>query len=188
VSIRLLNRQTRNPSRSCISRSTSQSHSLSDSISQRASLFTYHLVRAGYSPVPSSRFTLTTPKTLVSSPTDYVSSGSGSEHRTVTYAELATGQIPLKSSRTCHRHVTIVEVCSDDGERTTETKMIITSVTDLQGPPSGRTQSDKIRDLKSLAKQYARDRGSCDDTRISYLEYVESEAEADWTLARMIAG
>jgi hypothetical protein len=61
-------------------------------------------------------------------------------------------------------------------------------VTNLQGPPSERTQSDKIRDLKSLAKQYARDRGSCDDTRISYLEYVESEAEADWTLARMIAG
>jgi hypothetical protein len=61
-------------------------------------------------------------------------------------------------------------------------------VTDLQGPPSGRAQSDKIRDLKSLAKQYARDQGSCDDTRISYLEYVESEAEADWTLARMIAG
>jgi hypothetical protein len=54
--------------------------------------------------------------------------------------------------------------------------------------PSERTQSDKIRDLKSLAKQYARDQGSCDDTRISYLEYVESEAEADWTLARMIAG
>jgi hypothetical protein len=62
------------------------------------------------------------------------------------------------------------------------------TVTDLQGPPSERTQSDKIRDLKSLAKQYARDLGSCDDTRISYLEYVESEAEADWTLARMIAG
>jgi hypothetical protein len=61
-------------------------------------------------------------------------------------------------------------------------------VTDLQGPPSGRTQSNKIRDLKSLAKQYARDQGSCDDTRISYLEYVESEAEADWTLAWMIAG
>jgi hypothetical protein len=61
-------------------------------------------------------------------------------------------------------------------------------VTDLQGPPSERTQSDKIRDLKSLARQYARDQGSCDDTRISYLEYVESEAEADWTLARMIAG
>jgi hypothetical protein len=63
-----------------------------------------------------------------------------------------------------------------------------TIVTDLQGPPSERTQMEKIRDLKSLARQYARDRGSCDDTRISYLEYVESEAEADWTLARMIAG
>jgi hypothetical protein len=49
-------------------------------------------------------------------------------------------------------------------------------------------QTEKIRDLKSLAKQYARDQGSCDDTRISYLEYVESEAEADWTLAQMIAG
>jgi hypothetical protein len=106
VSIRLLNRQTRNPIRSCISRSTSQSHSLSDSISQRTSLFTYHLVRAGYSPVPSSRFTLITPKTLVSSPTDYASSGSGSEHRIVTYAELATDPTQLKSSRACHRHVT----------------------------------------------------------------------------------
>jgi hypothetical protein len=61
-------------------------------------------------------------------------------------------------------------------------------VTDLQGPPSERTQTEKIRDLKSLARQYACDRGSCDDTRISYLEYVESEAEADWTLAQMIAG
>jgi hypothetical protein len=79
---------------------------LSDSISQRASLFTYHLVRAGYSPVPSSRFTLITWKTLVSSPTDYASSGSGSVHRTVTFTELATDQTPLTSSRACHRHVT----------------------------------------------------------------------------------
>jgi hypothetical protein len=62
------------------------------------------------------------------------------------------------------------------------------TVTDLQGPPSERTQMEKIRDLKSLARQYTRDQGSCDDTRISYLEYIESEAEADWTLARMIAG
>jgi hypothetical protein len=62
------------------------------------------------------------------------------------------------------------------------------SVTDLQGPPSEHTQSDKIRDLKSLAQQYARDQGSCDNTWISYLEFVESEAEADLTLARMIAG
>jgi hypothetical protein len=58
----------------------------------------------------------------------------------------------------------------------------------MQGPPSERTQTDKIRDLKSLAKQYARDQGSCDDTRISYLEFVEAEAEADLMLARMIAG
>jgi hypothetical protein len=62
------------------------------------------------------------------------------------------------------------------------------TVTDLQGPPSERTQSDKIWDLKSLAQQYAHDRGSHDDTWISYLEFVESEAEADLTLARMIAG
>jgi hypothetical protein len=62
------------------------------------------------------------------------------------------------------------------------------TVMDLQGPPSERTQMEKIRDLKSLARQYARDQGSCDDTWISYLEYVESEAEADWTLVRMIAG
>jgi hypothetical protein len=66
--------------------------------------------------------------------------------------------------------------------------LLVDGVMDLQGPPSECTQSDKIRDLKSLAKQYARDQGSCDDMRISYLEYVESEAEADWTLARMIAG
>jgi hypothetical protein len=83
------------------------------------------------------------------------------------------------------------ECCRGSTKYTTgpsDTRSQSYSVTDLQGPPSERTQSDKIRDLKSLAKQYARDRGSCDDTRISYLEYVESEAEADWTLARMIAG
>jgi hypothetical protein len=49
-------------------------------------------------------------------------------------------------------------------------------------------QTDKIRDLKSLAQQYARDWGSCDNTRISYLEFVELEVEADLTLAQMIAG
>jgi hypothetical protein len=106
VSIRLLNCHTRNPPKSCISRSTSQSHSLGDSISQRASLFTYHLVRTGYSPVPSSRITLTTPKTLAHSPTDYASSGLGSEHRTAIFAELAIDPIQLTSSRACHRHVT----------------------------------------------------------------------------------
>jgi hypothetical protein len=56
--------------------------------------------------VPSSRFTLITPKTLVSSPTDSASSGLGSEHRIVTCAELATDPTQLKSSRACHRHVT----------------------------------------------------------------------------------
>jgi hypothetical protein len=61
-------------------------------------------------------------------------------------------------------------------------------VTNLQGPPLERTPEDKIRDLKSLAQQYARDLGSHDDTQISYLEFVESEAEADLMLARMIAG
>jgi hypothetical protein len=61
-------------------------------------------------------------------------------------------------------------------------------VTDLQGPPSERTQTEKLQDLKSLTWQYTRDRRSCDDTQISYLEFVESEVEADLMLARMIAG
>jgi hypothetical protein len=59
---------------------------------------------------------------------------------------------------------------------------------DLQGPPSERTQTEKLRDLKTLAQRYARDWGSCDDTRISYLEFLESEADDDLALARMIAG
>jgi hypothetical protein len=66
--------------------------------------------------------------------------------------------------------------------------MRVIYVTDLQGPPSERTQTEKLRDLKTLAQQYARDRGSCDDTRISYLELLESEAEDDLTLAQMISG
>jgi hypothetical protein len=61
-------------------------------------------------------------------------------------------------------------------------------VTDLQGPPSERTPKEKLWDLKTRTQQYARDQGSCDDTRISYLEFLESEAEDDLTLARMIAG
>jgi hypothetical protein len=64
----------------------------------------------------------------------------------------------------------------------------VTGVTDLQGPPSERTQTEKLKDLKKLAQQYARDQGSCDDTWISYLEFLESEAEDDLTLARMISG
>jgi hypothetical protein len=34
----------------------------------------------------------------------------------------------------------------------------MTCVTDLQGPPLERTQTEKLRDLKQLAQQYARDR------------------------------
>jgi hypothetical protein len=61
-------------------------------------------------------------------------------------------------------------------------------VTDLQGPPSEHTQMEKLRDLKTLARRYAHDPGSCDDTRISYMEFLEVEAEEDLTLAQMIAG
>jgi hypothetical protein len=61
-------------------------------------------------------------------------------------------------------------------------------VTDLQGPPSERTPEEKLWDFKTRAQQYARDRESCDDVRISYLEFLETEAEDDLALARMIAG
>jgi hypothetical protein len=61
-------------------------------------------------------------------------------------------------------------------------------VTDLQGPPSERTPEEKLWDFKMRAQQYARDRESCDDVRISYLEFLETEAEDDLALARMIAG
>jgi hypothetical protein len=61
-------------------------------------------------------------------------------------------------------------------------------VTDLQGPPSERTPEQKLWDFKTRAQQYARDRESCDDVRISYLEFLETEAEDDLALARMIAG
>jgi hypothetical protein len=62
------------------------------------------------------------------------------------------------------------------------------TVTDLQEPPSERTPEEKLWDLKTRAQQYARDRESCDDVRISYLEFLETEAEDDLALARMIAG
>jgi phage FluMu protein gp41 len=63
----------------------------------------------------------------------------------------------------------------------------IVTVTDLQGPPSERTQLEKIRDLKSLAQQYARDRGSCDDVHISYLEDLEDRDSDNLRLAQMLA-
>jgi hypothetical protein len=61
------------------------------------------------------------------------------------------------------------------------------SVTDLQGPSSERTRTEKIRDLKSLARQYARDQGSCDDVRISYLEDLEDRDSDNLRLAQMLA-
>jgi hypothetical protein len=60
-------------------------------------------------------------------------------------------------------------------------------VTDLQGPPSECTQTEKLQDLKKLAQQYARDRGSCDHTRISYLEILEDGADDNLRLAQMLA-
>jgi hypothetical protein len=67
-------------------------------------------------------------------------------------------------------------------------RLLTSTVTDLQGPPSERTPEEKLWDFKTRAQQYARDRGSCDDVRISYLEFLETEAEDDLALARMIAG
>jgi hypothetical protein len=58
---------------------------------------------------------------------------------------------------------------------------------DLQGPPSEHTQSEKLRDLKKLAQQYARDRGSCDDVQISYLEILEDSDNDNLRLAQMLA-
>jgi hypothetical protein len=60
-------------------------------------------------------------------------------------------------------------------------------VTDLQGPPSEHTQTEKLQDLRKLAQQYARDRGSCDNTRISYLEILEDRDDDNLRLAQMLA-
>jgi hypothetical protein len=69
-----------------------------------------------------------------------------------------------------------------------ETAIRAECVTDLQGPPSERTQTEKLRDLKKLAQQYARDRGSCDDVQISYLEMLEDSDNDNLRLAQMISG
>jgi hypothetical protein len=61
------------------------------------------------------------------------------------------------------------------------------SVTDLQGPPSECTQTEKLRDLKKLAQHYARDRGSCDDVQISYLESLEEHNNNNLRLVQMIS-
>jgi hypothetical protein len=61
-------------------------------------------------------------------------------------------------------------------------------VTDLQGPPSERTQTEKLWDLKKLAQHYTRDRGSCDDVQISYLETLEDHDNDNLRSAQMLAG
>jgi hypothetical protein len=48
-------------------------------------------------------------------------------------------------------------------------------------------QTEKIRDLKSLVRQYARDQGSCDDVHISYLEDLEDHDSDNLRLAQMLA-
>jgi hypothetical protein len=57
----------------------------------------------------------------------------------------------------------------------------------MQGPPSERMQTEKLQDLRKLAQQYARDRGSCDDTRISYLEMLEDRNDDNLRLVQMLA-
>jgi hypothetical protein len=58
---------------------------------------------------------------------------------------------------------------------------------DLQGPPSEHTQMEKLRDLKKLAQHYARDRGSCDDVQLSYLETLEDRDNNNLRLVQMLA-
>jgi hypothetical protein len=48
-------------------------------------------------------------------------------------------------------------------------------------------QMEKIRDLKSLARQYARDQESCDNVHISYLEDLEDRDSDNLRLAQMLA-
>jgi hypothetical protein len=60
-------------------------------------------------------------------------------------------------------------------------------VTDLQGPLSERMQTEKLRDLKKLAQQYAHDWGSCDNVQISYLEIQEERDNDNLRLAQMLA-
>jgi hypothetical protein len=65
--------------------------------------------------------------------------------------------------------------------------LVTSAVTDLQGPPSERTQTEKLRDLKKLAQQYTRDLGSCDNVQISYLETLEERDNDNLRLAQMLA-
>jgi hypothetical protein len=48
-------------------------------------------------------------------------------------------------------------------------------------------QTEKLRDLTKLVQQYARDRGSCDDVQLSYLETLEDRDNDNLRLAQMLA-
>jgi hypothetical protein len=65
---------------------------------------------------------------------------------------------------------------------------LLNTVTDLQGPPLDCTQTEKLRDLKKLARHYARDQKSCDDVQISSLETLEDCDNDNLRLAQMLAG
>jgi hypothetical protein len=65
---------------------------------------------------------------------------------------------------------------------------LVQPVTDLHGPPSEHMQTEKLQDLKKLAQHYTRDRGSCDDVQISYLEVLEDRDNDNLRLAQMLAG
>jgi hypothetical protein len=92
------------------------------------------------------------------------------------------------NSETNENYVFVTVTTKENGMRYIGEARGTPGVMDLQGPPSEHTQTEKLQDLKKLAQQYAHDWGSCDDVQISYLEFVESEAEADLTLAQMISG
>jgi hypothetical protein len=63
----------------------------------------------------------------------------------------------------------------------------VVDVTDLPGTPSARTAKEKLDDLKQRTQRYARDRGSCDDVQISYLETLEERNNDNLRLAQMLA-
>jgi hypothetical protein len=91
----------------------------------------------------------------------------------------------LNGNITGHVDTDTIVQCDGGGDGAGELPHI---VTDLQGPPLERTQTEKLRDLKKLAQHYARDRGSCDDIQISYLESLEERDNDNLRLAQMLAG
>jgi hypothetical protein len=60
-------------------------------------------------------------------------------------------------------------------------------VTDLPGPPSAWTASEKLEDLKKRTQQYTRDQTSRDDVQISYLETLEDHNNNNLRLVQMLA-